>query len=69
MNDMMVIAVSLMVVGIPLGIQGYCVRREKWGYRKDPRVKDHPEMKGVRKGDKMLYVSFSSECWDPGKDG
>lgn len=33
---------------------GYCVMKEKGGYRKDPRYKWHPELKGLRFGDRLL---------------
>lgn len=58
MNDLVSISIALLSVGIPLAYQGICVLTEKHGYRKNPKFKDHPELKGVRKGDKMLYVNF-----------
>lgn len=60
-NDFFVILFTVISVAIPLGYQGFCVKTERNGYRKDPKFKDHPEMKGVRKGDKMLYVNFEVE--------
>lgn len=61
MRDFFLILVSVTFCGVPLALQGYWVLREKNGYRKDPQFKDHPELKGVRKGDRMLYISFSKE--------
>ena len=58
MTDLLVISLTLLLVGIPFVFQGLCVLNENHGYRKDPRYKDHPEMKGVRKGDRMLVVRF-----------
>lgn len=58
MSDSFLILLAILATGIPLGIQGVCVRLERWGYRKDPRYKDHPELKGVRKGDRLLYANF-----------
>jgi hypothetical protein len=60
-NDSFLILLTALSIVIPLGYQGFCVKTESKGYRKDPKFKDHPEMKGVRKGDKMLYVSFEVE--------
>lgn len=63
MTDFALILVSLSIVGVPLAIQAHCVLKEKHGYRKDPKYKDHPELKGVRKGDRMLVVNFNlREC-------
>lgn len=32
---------------------------ESHGYRGNPKIKNHPEMQGVRKGDKLMSVSFN----------
>lgn len=61
MRDFSLILISVIICGAPLALQGFWVMREKNGYRKDPKFKDHPELKGVRKGDRMLYISFSKE--------
>jgi hypothetical protein len=61
MSDFLAILLALVVTGVPLVYQGFCVMREKHGYRKNPKYKDHPEMKGVRKGDRMLIVNFLVE--------
>lgn len=58
-KDVVLIGFSAIAVLIPLAIQGFFVLTEKAGYRKDPKYKDHPELKGVRKGDKMLVVNFN----------
>ena len=58
MVDFLIILFALLVAGAPLAYQGLCVMSERHGYRKDPKYKDHPEMKGVRKGDRMLIVNF-----------
>lgn len=34
---------------------------EKHGYQENPKVKGHPEMKGVKKGDGLLVVKFTDE--------
>lgn len=57
-SDISLILIAVLSVGVPFAYQCYCVIEEKHGYRKDPKFKDHPELKGVRKGDKMLYVNF-----------
>lgn len=59
MLDFFLISLTVLVTGVPLAMQGLAVMREKNGYRKDPKYKDHPEMKGVRKGDRMLVVNFN----------
>lgn len=67
MLDFALILSSFLVVGIPLLAQAHFVLKEKHGYRKDPKYKDHPELKGVRKGDKMLFVSFDRKDREQGK--
>ena len=32
---------------------------ETHGYRENPKVKGHPEMKGVKKGDGLMTVNFN----------
>lgn len=59
MLDFFLVFLAVLATGIPLVLQGFAVMREKHGYRKDPKYKDHPEMKGVRKGDRMLVVNFN----------
>lgn len=51
--------IILLIIAISMTVQGWLVVHEKFGYREDPKVKGHPEMKGVRKGDGLLYVKFS----------
>lgn len=46
---------------VALAMQGFFIIKEKHGYRKDPRFKDHPEMRGVRKGDRLLYFNIVRE--------
>lgn len=60
MLDFFLILGSVLIVGVPLALQGFAVLQEKGGYRKDPKYKDHPEMKGVRKGDRMLVITFTN---------
>ena len=31
---------------------------EKCGYQENPKVKGHPEMKGIKKGDGLMVVRF-----------
>jgi len=35
--------------------------RELHGYQQNPKVKNHPEMKGVKKGDLLMVVRFTDE--------
>lgn len=58
-EDFLLIFLLILPVLIPLAYQGVCVLKERGGYKKDPKYKDHPEIKGVRKGDRMLYVNFT----------
>lgn len=57
-SDLAIILITTLSAAIPFAYQGYCVLTEKSGYRKDPKYKDHPELKGVRRGDNMMYVNF-----------
>jgi hypothetical protein len=41
-------------------IQGWMVVHESHGYRENPKVKGHPEMKGVKKGDGLMVVNFDN---------
>lgn len=49
----------LLVIAISMFIQGWMVIHESYGYRENPKVKGHPEMKGVKKGDGLMSVSFN----------
>lgn len=48
----------LLFIAISMIIQGWMVIYEKNGYTENPKVKGHPEMKGVKKGDGLLVVNF-----------
>jgi hypothetical protein len=50
--------IILFCIGISMFIQGWMVMHERCGYRENPKVKGHPEMKGVRKGDGLMVVKF-----------
>ena len=39
-------------------IQGWMIMNESHGYQENPKIKGHPEMKGVKKGDGLMVVSF-----------
>ena len=49
----------LVLIGISMFIQGWMVIHETHGYRENPKVKGHPEMKGVKKGDGLMVVNFN----------
>ena len=51
--------VVLLVISITMFIQGWMVIHESYGYRENPKFKNHPELKGVRKGDRLMSVSFN----------
>ena len=49
----------LLLIALSMLIQGWMVMHESYGYRENPKVKGHPEMKGVRKGDGLMTVNFN----------
>ena len=49
----------LMLIAVSMIIQGWMVVYEKFGYKENPKVKGHPEMKGVKKGDGLMSVNFN----------
>lgn len=49
----------LIVIAVSMVIQGWMVVHESHGYRENPKVKGHPEMKGVKKGDGLMTVNFN----------
>jgi hypothetical protein len=50
--------IVLLLIAISMVIQGWMVVHESHGYRENPKVKGHPEMKGVKKGDGLMVVNF-----------
>lgn len=50
--------IVLLLIAISMIVQGWMVMYEKYGYRENPKVKGHPEMKGVKKGDGLMVVKF-----------
>ena len=48
-----------MLIALSMIIQGWMVVHEKFGYKENPKVKGHPEMKGVKKGDGLMSVNFN----------
>ena len=48
-------------IAVSMFIHGWMVMYEKHGYQENPKVKGHPEMKGVKKGDGLLVVRFTEE--------
>jgi protoporphyrinogen oxidase len=49
---------AMIVFAFTMIAQGWMISNESNGYRADPKVKWHPEMSGVRKGDKLMTVRF-----------
>ena len=49
----------LLVIAVSMIVQGWMVVHETYGYRENPKVKGHPEMKGVKKGDGLMVVNFN----------
>jgi ABC-type nickel/cobalt efflux system permease component RcnA len=50
--------IILLLIAVSMIVQGWMVLHEQFGYRENPKVKGHPEMKGVRKGDRLMTVKF-----------
>jgi hypothetical protein len=50
--------IILLLIAVSMVIQGWMVVHESHGYRENPKVKGHPEMKGVKKGDGLMVVNF-----------
>ena len=50
--------IILLLIAISMVVQGWMVMYEQFGYRENPKFKSHPEMKGVRKGDRLMSVKF-----------
>ena len=50
--------IILFVIAMSMVIQGWMIMNESCGYRENPKIKGHPEMKGVNKGDGLMVVSF-----------
>lgn len=48
----------LFIIAITMFIQGWMIFHESHGYRENPKVKGHPEMKGIKKGDGLMTVNF-----------
>lgn len=51
--------VILLFIAISMFIQGWMIINETHGYRENPKIKGHPEMKGVKKGDGLMSVNFN----------
>jgi hypothetical protein len=50
----------LMIITLSMVAQGWMIMHERYGYRENPKVKGHPEMKGVKKGDGLMVVNFDN---------
>jgi hypothetical protein len=51
----------LLLIILSMFIHGVIIMRELHGYQQNPKVKNHPEMKGVKKGDLLMVVRFTDE--------
>jgi len=51
----------LFLILCSLLIHGYIIMNEVSGYQQDPSVKKHPEMKNVKKGEKLLVINFTDD--------
>lgn len=51
--------IILLLIAVSMVIQGWMIVHESHGYRENPKVKGHPEMKGVKKGDGLMTVNFN----------
>ena len=50
--------IILFAIAMSMVIQGWMILNESHGYQENPKIKGHPEMKGVKKGDGLMVVSF-----------
>ena len=50
--------IVLFAIAMSMVIQGWMIMNESHGYQENPKIKGHPEMKGVKKGDGLMVVSF-----------
>ena len=50
--------IVLFAIAMSMVIQGWMIMNEIHGYQENPKIKGHPEMKGVKKGDGLMVVSF-----------
>jgi hypothetical protein len=50
--------IILFIIAITMVTQGWMIMYEKNGYQENPKIKGHPEMKGVKKGDGLMTVRF-----------
>ena len=51
----------LLLILLSLWIHGVIIMRELHGYRRNPKVKGHPEMIGCKKGDLLMVVKFTDD--------
>ena len=51
--------IVLFSIAMSMIIQGWMIMNESYGYQENPKVKGHPEMKGVKKGDGLMTVNFN----------
>ena len=50
--------IILFAIAMSMVIQGWMIMNESYGYQENPKIKGHPEMKGDKKGDGLMVVSF-----------
>lgn len=51
----------LLLIILSMFVHGAIIMKELHGYRQDPKVKRHPEMIGLKKGDLLMTVKFTDE--------
>lgn len=51
----------LFLIILSMLVHGVIIIKELYGYQQDPKVKRHPEMIGVKKGDLLMTVKFTDE--------
>jgi len=50
--------IILFAIAMSMVIQGWMIMNESHGYQENPKIKGHPEMKGVKKGDGLMVAIF-----------
>lgn len=53
--------ITALLVVLLTGFHGLCVWFEWYGYRRDPRYKWHPELKGLKLGDRLLVYPRNND--------
>lgn len=53
--------IILFLIAISMVVHGWLIVNQHFGYSEHPNIKKHPEMEGVKKGEKLLMIKFTDE--------